>query len=114
WDPAQIDPAAVRLAFQIARKLGTQSIAVDVLRRNGGELVINEISYYYEGWAIEKCPGHWRMAVDEENALQWVDGQVRPEDAILDDFITSLDRSARKAVRATVFAEAINTPELSS
>ena len=41
--------------------LGTQSLAVDVLKGAGDRLVINEISYYDEGWAVEACPGHWRQ-----------------------------------------------------
>src|SRR5690606_32059203 len=60
WDQAPIAEDGVRLAFQVARTLGTQSVAVDVLRR-GGQPVINEISYYYEGWAIADCPGHWKL-----------------------------------------------------
>jgi glutathione synthase/RimK-type ligase-like ATP-grasp enzyme len=80
WTPDGIDAAAVRLAFRVARALGTQSVAVDVLRRPDGTLVVNEISYYYEGWAVGDCPGHWTPE------MVWRPGRVAPEDAIFDDF----------------------------
>lgn len=87
WDPAAIAEDGVRLAFQVARTLGTQSVAVDVMRRDGRP-VIGEISYYYEGWAVGDCPGHWKLArhLPLTAPLTWVPGQVKPEDAILDDF----------------------------
>jgi glutathione synthase/RimK-type ligase-like ATP-grasp enzyme len=81
-EPIALD--AVRLAFQVAHTLGTQSLAVDVLRRDG-EPVLNEISYYYEGWAVTECPGHWEWRGADQ--LEWVEGRMRPEDAILEDFL---------------------------
>jgi glutathione synthase/RimK-type ligase-like ATP-grasp enzyme len=83
WDPAAIDTRAVELAFRVAGTLGTQSLAVDVLRSAAGALVVNEISYYYEGWAVHECPGHWTPD------LAWRPGRVAPEDAIFDDFTSA-------------------------
>jgi len=95
-DPAQVDRGAVALAFRVARLFGTQVVCVDVLRR-GEELVITEISYYFETWGIAECPGHWRAGRDDGN-FAWIEGPIRPEDAILDDF---LDRVAgRSGARA--------------
>lgn len=81
WNPDEIDRAAIALAFRTARALRTQSLAVDILKAPDGSLGLNEISYYYEGWAVEACPGHW----SSDGA--WHDGTVAPEDAIFDDFI---------------------------
>jgi hypothetical protein len=88
WDSTQIPEDAILLAFETARILQTQSLAVDVLRRDG-KPVIAEISYYYEGWAIAACPGHWKLHGDSQQ-LVWVDGPMRPEDAIWKDFVTRL------------------------
>jgi hypothetical protein len=89
-DPALVPEDAVRLAFRVANTLGTQSIAVDVLRRHGGP-VINEISYYYEGWIVADCPGHWRLTTGPGPGvvapLEWTEGKLDPADAILEDFI---------------------------
>jgi glutathione synthase/RimK-type ligase-like ATP-grasp enzyme len=91
WNPAAIDHDSVRLAFTAAQQLRTQSLAVDVLRREG-KPVLTEISYYYEAWAVQACPGHWVLQGDAISAeLQWVDGEMRPEDAILEDFLECLE-----------------------
>ena len=90
WNAEQIDLDAVRLAYRVARQLDTQSIAVDVLRRHR-EPVINEISYTYASWAVRDCPGHWRLHGEPDSGrLFWVEGSTRPEDAIFDDFVSSL------------------------
>ncbi|SCZ85898.1 ATP-grasp domain-containing protein [Nitrosomonas mobilis] len=88
WDPAYIPQAALLLAFKTARILQTQSLAVDILWRDG-EPIIVEISYYYEGWAIEACPGHWTLH-DHTPLPVWTDGSMKPEDAIWEDFVTHL------------------------
>jgi hypothetical protein len=46
WNPAAIDHDSVRLAFKAAQQLRTQSLAVDILRREGNP-VLTEIRYYY-------------------------------------------------------------------
>jgi hypothetical protein len=90
--PDLIELDAVRLAFQVARALGTQSLAVDVLRRDR-EFVLNEISYYYEGWAVAECPGHWKCC--EGDRLEWIGGRMSPEDAIIEDFLTLVRRGPK-------------------
>ena len=101
WDHTQIDPAMVRLAFAAQRKLGAQSLAIDGMYRNG-EPVIGEISYIYEGWAVAQCPGHWELRGDpRDGQLDWVEGSVRPDDAILDDFLALIaQRRERPGNRA--------------
>jgi glutathione synthase/RimK-type ligase-like ATP-grasp enzyme len=88
WDPDQIPEDAILLAFETARILQTQSLAIDVLRRDGAP-VIAEISYYYEGWAIAACPGHWKL-YDDSQQLVWVAAPMRAEDAIWEDFVSRL------------------------
>ena len=97
WDPTQVDPEIVRLAFRAARRLDSQSLAVDGMYRAGGERVLVEISYYYEAWALHECPGHWEMRGDpQDGCLEWVEGKVRPQDAILDDFLALLERRSKE------------------
>ena len=97
WDHSAIAEDGVRLAFRVARTLGTQSVAVDVLRRDG-QALINEISYYYEGWAVHDCPGHWELGPDRDvnGPMRWVEGHVRPEDAILEDFVEEVRSGAAR------------------
>lgn len=90
WDPSQIDPQAIRIAFRIARDLNTQSVAIDVLRR-GDELVVCEISYTYASWAVRDCPGHWVLRGDPDTGTStWTEGKMRPEDAIFQDFMQAV------------------------
>jgi glutathione synthase/RimK-type ligase-like ATP-grasp enzyme len=90
WDPQQIDEESVRLAFRVARRLQTQSIAVDLLQHDGRRL-LTEISYTYASWAVRDCPGHWALQCDDvAGRLSWIEGRMHPEDAIFDDFVTLL------------------------
>lgn len=96
-DSAKIDAAAVSLAFATARALGTQSLAVDVLGTPDGRHVLTEISYYYEGWIVAGCPGHWR------SDGSWHAGPLAPEDAIFDDFVAGLRDTGGRVQRLVGF-----------
>ena len=87
WEPEKIDLAMVRMAFAAQRKLESQSFAMDGIYRDGTPVIV-EISYLYDSWAIAACPGHWELRGEpEDGRLEWVEGRMWPEDAILDDFI---------------------------
>jgi ribosomal protein S6-L-glutamate ligase RimK-like protein len=85
-DPSQIDMETVKLAYRVAERLGTQSVAIDGLRR-GEERVVGEISYAYVSWMVQSCPGHWERSGD---GIAWVDGNMWPEEAHVSDFLTRL------------------------
>lgn len=84
-NPAAIDPAFIKLAFDAAEKLKTQSCAIDGLWR-GEQPVIGEISYTYASWAVHDCPGHW------DSKLDWHEGQMWPEEAQVADFLVRLEQ----------------------
>ena len=76
-----------------------QSVAIDGLKRDG-QFVVGEISYTYVSHAVAQCPGHWKLHGEPETGdLIWIEGSLRPEDAILDDFIAQLD--AHEGVRVS-------------
>lgn len=83
-DPQQVSAEFVRLAFDTARKLKAQSCAIDGLRR-GTDPVVGEVSYTYASWAVHDCPGHW------DADLNWHEGQMRPEEAQIQDFLRRLE-----------------------
>ena len=98
WDVSQVDLRFVRLAYTIARRFHMQSVAIDGLQR-GGTPVVGEISYTYASWAVRDCLGHWVLDGDPQTGtLTWIDGKMRPEDAIFDDFAPLVE--ARGAARA--------------
>jgi hypothetical protein len=101
WDPSQIDLQLVRLAFLTARRLATQSIAIDGMRR-GDERVLGEVSYTYVSWMVRDCPGHWILHGDPDTGdLEWVDGHMSPDDAIFEDFVAALRHRGLSGLRAT-------------
>ena len=82
YRPTAIDSRCVRLAFEAAHKLNSQSMAFDFLcRGEGRDPVVGEISYCYADWAVQKCPGHW------DSGLNWHEGQQWPEEAHVEDFL---------------------------
>ena len=90
WDPAEIDVQFVRLAFEVARRLGTQSVAIDGLSR-GRDPLITEISYTYVSWMVRECPGHWRLhGPSDTGRLEWCAGELAPDDAIFHDFVAEM------------------------
>jgi hypothetical protein len=83
---SDISPDFVRLAFQVAHRLQTQSCAIDGLRRSK-QPVVGEISYTYVSWLVHDCPGHWEL-LDED--LKWCEGHMWPEEAQIQDFLVRL------------------------
>jgi glutathione synthase/RimK-type ligase-like ATP-grasp enzyme len=83
-DPAGIDAGLVQLAFETARRLDVQSVAIDGLR-DGDRRLVTEVSYTYVSWMVESCPGHW------DSGLNWFSGRMWPEEAQVLDFLARLE-----------------------
>lgn len=87
WDPSQIGEDALRLAYRVSHQMNAQTVAVDILRRNG-EPVIVELTLAYASWAVRDCPGHWVLRGEPASGtLEWVAGSLEPADAIFTDFV---------------------------
>lgn len=97
WDHTQIGEGTVRFAYGVARQLGAQTVALDILRR-GSELVIVELTLAYASYAVRDCPGHWVLKGESESGqLEWQEGSMLPEDAIFANFVAQV-RRAQEAV----------------
>lgn len=97
-EPENIDLRCVRLAFAVAKHLNAQAVAIDVLYKDGMP-VVSEISYTFVSWVVHECPGHWRLqGTPDTGLLQWIDGPVWPEHAILDDFAARVRGSTTQAL----------------
>lgn len=87
-----IDQRFIRLAFDTARKLGTQSIAIDGMY-DGDRVVVGEISYTYVAWPLHACGGYWTLdGAPETGNLRFVDEAMWPGTAQAADFLQLLDR----------------------
>lgn len=82
YDPELIPDECIRLTFDLAKKTGSQSLALDFVFSGDSPLIV-EMSYAFASHAYLSCPGYWR------NDMVWVEGNFRPEDFMVDDLITS-------------------------
>jgi hypothetical protein len=76
-----LDP--VQISHQVATRLGVASMAFDFVVDNGKYLLV-EICYAYQDRAVHTCSGYF------DRDLNWYEGQVWPQDAILDDLLATL------------------------
>lgn len=84
YDIKKIDRRCLQIAFDVAQKLGTQSLAFDFIFDKKREPRIGEISYCYQDRAVYNCPGHW------DHQLNWIEGHMWPEDGIITDLIKEI------------------------
>ena len=68
YSKAEIDERCVEIAFKVAKRLDTQSIALDFVFGKDNAPLIVEISYGYAVAAYDACEGYWT------NDLQWHEG----------------------------------------
>jgi len=68
-----IDLNFVKIAFQISKKLGFQSMSYDFLYNEDGKPEFSEISYTYQDVAVRNCPGYW------DSNLNWHEGHYWPQ-----------------------------------
>jgi glutathione synthase/RimK-type ligase-like ATP-grasp enzyme len=91
YDTQRIQPQCIQIAFEVTRKIGSQSMAFDFVLAKNTQPMILEVSYCYDAKAVYNCPGHW------DDQLIWHEGHVWPEDAILIDLLEDVGR--RKSSR---------------
>jgi glutathione synthase/RimK-type ligase-like ATP-grasp enzyme len=89
YDVHRIDLQCVQIAFDITKKIGSQSIAFDFVMAAHQQPLIVEVSYGYDPAAVYQCAGYW------DDQLRWHQGHMWPQDAILIDLLADL--SQRKA-----------------
>ena len=81
YEPELFDKKSIQSAFEIAKKLKTQSIALDFIW-DDHEPKIVEISYcFVMGSFYDDCPGYW------DSNLNWHEKTVNPQYFMIEDFI---------------------------
>jgi glutathione synthase/RimK-type ligase-like ATP-grasp enzyme len=84
-NPDLVDKNMIRIAFDVSRKLGTQSLALDFVYNKRKEPTVLEMSYTFPAaGAIPKCPGYWNQT------LEWQEGSLLPQDAIMEDLLAMI------------------------
>lgn len=84
YEPELFDKKAIESAFEIAKKLKTQSLALDFIWDNN-EAKIVEISYCFViGAFYDNCPGYW------DKNIEWHKKEVNPQYFMIEDFLEEL------------------------
>jgi len=86
YDTDRINKKCVEIAFDVTRRVGSQSMAFDFVLGEQRQPLILEVSYGYISEAVHSCPGFW------DSRLNWYGGHVWPQDAILIDLLHDLDQ----------------------
>ena len=79
------DESTIKLAFEIARKLGGQSVALDFIFDNAVPKVV-EVSYGFVQAGYDKCPGYW------DKDMQWHEGKFDPCEWMVDLVVERLQQ----------------------
>jgi hypothetical protein len=103
YDPHRIQLKCLEIAFEVTRKVGSQSMAFDFVIGANQQPLILEVSYCYAAQAVYSCPGHW----DAE--LNWHEGHIWPQDAILIDLLNDVDRSRQYSIQPETIPPAISS-----
>lgn len=68
----EIDERCVKIAFEVNKKLNSQSIAYDFVFDENNNPLIVELSYGYVAKVYDSCPGYWT------DDMQWHEGKFNP------------------------------------
>ena len=79
--PEAIDQRCIEIAFGISKRLNFDTMAYDFIYDRDHRPVINEISYCFVDWVVEKCPGFW------DDTLTWHEGHYWPQYFQVSDFL---------------------------
>ena len=84
YEPDLFNLECIKIAFDITKKLGSQSVAFDFIW--DGEIAkIVEISYCFTmGVAYDICPGYW------DSNLMWYPKEVNPQYFMIEDFLEEI------------------------
>lgn len=86
YDTGRINKKCVEIAFDVTGKVRSQSMAFDFVLGEQQQPLILEVSYAYIPRVVYSCPGYW------DSRLNWHEGHFWPQDAILLDLLSDLDR----------------------
>ena len=87
YEPSIIPENCLKIAFSIAAKLKSQSIAFDFVFE-GEEPRLLEISYTFTSAAYSRCLGYWT------DKLKWIEGYFKPGEFMIEDFIKECNGEA--------------------
>ena len=92
YDTQRVDQKCLEIAFDVTRKVGSQSMAFDFVLSEAGQPLILEVSYCFIAEFVHSCAGHW------DSKLNWNQGHLWPQDAILVDLLKNVYPSRQYSI----------------
>lgn len=90
--PSLIDKRCVQIAFEVAKSIGSQSLAFDFVHDEENPKII-EISYCFPLGAADNCAGYW------DSNLIWHDEIINAEVFMIQDFIEKCRNSEAEKIQ---------------
>jgi hypothetical protein len=85
YDPNLFNLKSIQIAFDVADKIKSQSLALDFVYDKSGSPLLVEMSYGFSMGAVyDNCPGYW------DKSLYFHADNVDPQRFIIEDFINSM------------------------
>ncbi|NDI97579.1 hypothetical protein GWA97_00635 [Flavobacterium sp. LaA7.5] len=84
FNKEEFDIRCVKISFDTAKMLQTQSAALDFVFDKNNEPLIVEISYGFFAPVYDDCPGYW------DDNLNWHEAQVKPQDWMVESILEKL------------------------
>jgi len=81
YNKIEIDERCIQIAFDVNKKLKSQSIAYDFVFDMENNPLILELSYGYDVKAYDSCPGYW------DTDLQWHNGNFNPQSWMVENIV---------------------------
>ncbi|WP_286845577.1 MULTISPECIES: ATP-grasp domain-containing protein [unclassified Proteiniphilum] len=76
-----IDLKAVKIAFDVSKRLNLQSVAFDFVYDGNNQPLIVEMSYGFGVEGISNVPGYW------DSSLQWHEGKFNPQEWMMEEVV---------------------------
>jgi glutathione synthase/RimK-type ligase-like ATP-grasp enzyme len=87
YDKNQIDIECIKIAFEVNKKIQSQSIAYDFIFDKNMRPLLVEISYGFDVSAYDFCPGYW------DSKLNWYEGNFNPQEWMMHELIKKLEKN---------------------
>lgn len=102
YDTERINHKCLEIAFEVTRKVGSQSMAFDFVFGKDQQPLILEVSYCYIPQLVYSCPGYWDSKLNRHEERVW------PQDAILADLLNDVCGSKQREIRPDAMPSAIS------
>lgn len=84
YDKKEIDIRAIKIAFEISKKLNFECVGFDFIFDKTNKPLIVEIGYAFAIEFYDPCPGYW------DDNIEWHKGFFNPQEWMIEDLISNL------------------------